>query len=155
MTAMRHGSTLFLKIVIYLMGAAVLGLLLVVIPLAIPQAGPYAPILIGMYIPALPFFFGLYQGLKLLSYIDANTAFSERSITALHTIKYCAAAISLMYLIGAPYIYHVADLDDAPGVVLIDLVLIGAPLVIAVFAAVLEQLLQNAIDIKSENDLTV
>lgn len=38
---------------------------------------------------------------------------------------------------------------------LIGMVIIGAPMVIAVFAAVLQRLLQEAIDIKSENDLIV
>ena len=38
---------------------------------------------------------------------------------------------------------------------LVGLVIIFASMVIAVFAAVLQRLLQEAIDIKSENDLTV
>ena len=49
----------------------------------------------------------------------------------------------------------IAQWDDAPGLALIDLVIIGASMVIAVFAAVLQRLLQEAIDIKTENDLTV
>ena len=54
-----------------------------------------------------------------------------------------------------PFVIYVADKDDAPGAVGIGLVIIFASLIIAVFAAVLQRLLQNAIDIKSENDLTV
>ena len=46
-------------------------------------------------------------------------------------------------------------MDDAPGVILIGLILIFASMVIAVFAAVLQKLLKEAIDIKSENDLIV
>jgi capsular polysaccharide biosynthesis protein len=46
-------------------------------------------------------------------------------------------------------------LDDAPGAIVIGLVIIFASIVIAVFAAVLEKLLRTAIDIKSENDLTI
>lgn len=49
----------------------------------------------------------------------------------------------------------VADADDAPGVVLIGMAITFAPIAIVVFAAVLQKLLKNAIDIKSENDLTV
>ena len=48
-----------------------------------------------------------------------------------------------------------AEVDDAPGLILVGMVLIFASMVIAVFAAVLQRLLQEAIDIKSENDLTV
>ncbi|MBU0905405.1 MAG: DUF2975 domain-containing protein, partial [Firmicutes bacterium] len=43
----------------------------------------------------------------------------------------------------------------APGLGLVGMVMIFAPLVIAVFAAVLQRLLQEAIEIKSENDLMV
>ncbi|MED4598856.1 DUF2975 domain-containing protein, partial [Bacillus subtilis] len=41
------------------------------------------------------------------------------------------------------------------GIIVIGLVIIFASMVIAVFAAVLQKLLKEAIDIKSENDLTV
>ncbi|EGW41794.1 hypothetical protein DOT_0212 [Desulfosporosinus sp. OT] len=54
-----------------------------------------------------------------------------------------------------PFFYLVGEKDDAPGLILLGLVITFAPTVIAVFAAVLEKLLKDAIDIKSENDLTV
>ena len=108
-----------------------------------------------MLIAAVPFFHGLYQALLLLRYIDSNTAFSELSVKAIQNIKYCAFTISVLYAAGMPYIIYVADKDDAPGAVLMGLVFIFAPLITSVFAAVLEKLLQNAIDIKKENDLTV
>jgi hypothetical protein len=40
-------------------------------------------------------------------------------------------------------------------VIAIGLVIVGASVAVAVFAAVLQRLLENAIAIKSENDLTV
>ena len=47
------------------------------------------------------------------------------------------------------------DMDDAPGIVMIGLIIIFACMVIAVFAAVLQKLLKNAIAIKQENDYTI
>jgi hypothetical protein len=154
---MNKGSTAFLKAVIYILGLAALGVLLVAVPIGISsdQTGYYRPILIGMYIPAIPFFIALYEALKLLSFIDNNTAFSQLSVKALHNIKYCGMAISVLYALGMPYIYYAADMDDAPGVLAIGLVIVFASIVIAVFAAVLQRLLHNAIEIKTENDLTV
>jgi hypothetical protein len=154
---MKQASTLFLKLVIYLLGIAVLAFCIFGLPAGIrsENVGNYRPILYGMYVPAIPFFIALYQTLKLLSNIDKNKAFSELSVKALMNIKYCAIAISIMYAAGMPYIFHVADQDDAPGVVAIALVIIFASISVAVFAAVLQKLLRNAIDIKSENDLTV
>jgi len=154
---MNKGSTIFLKGVVILIGLIVLASCIFVLPPAISsdQTGDYRPILLGMYIPAIPFFIALYQTLKLLSYIDKNKAFSQASVNALKKVKYCALIISGLYAAGMPYVYMVADQDDAPGVILIGLVIIGTSLVIATSAAVLQKLLQNVIDIKSENDLTV
>ena len=154
---MKRGSTIFLRTIVFLLGLGVLSLCLYVIPSIIRsgEAGIYRNILLGMYIPAIPFFVALYQTLKLLKLIDTNQAFSPLSVSALEVIKYCGISISLLYAAGMPYIYHIADQDDAPGVIAIGLVIIIASLVISVFAAVLERLLQNAIDIKNENDLTV
>jgi hypothetical protein len=148
---------MFLRLVIFLIGAAVLALCIFVLPIGIRSdtTGYYRPILIGMYVPAIPFFWALYEALKLLKYIDKNTAFSPLSVKALKNIKYCGIAIGALYMVGLPFIFRAAELDDAPGAILIGLVIIGASIVVAVFAAVLEQVLHNAIAIKAENDLTV
>jgi len=147
------GETLFLKVVVILIGIPVLGLCI----FGLPSLANYLhyPVLIGMYAAAIPFFFTLYQTLKLLSYIDQNKAFSELSVKALKNIKYCAVTISILYAGLIPLLIPIADADDAPGVVGFPIIIIFASIVIAVFAAVLQKLLKNAIDIKSENDLTV
>lgn len=154
---MKHGSTLFLKAAVGFMGLAVLAICsLLIIPVVIVnEAGYYTPILILMCISAVPFFFALYQALKLLGFIDKNEAFSKLSVGALKTIKYCTISIASLYSLSMPYIYYAADRDDAPGVIVIGLIIVFASLVIAGFAAVLHILLKNAIEIKSENDLTV
>ncbi len=113
------------------------------------------PIVIGLYVSVIPFFVALYQAFKLLSYIDKNQAFSELSVNALKNIKFCAMTISGLFVVILPFVYLVAELDDAPGLIIIGMVPIFASMVIAVFAAVLQRLLQEAIDIKSENELTV
>ena len=156
MGLMKRGSTLFLKVVIYLIGLAVLGLCAILGGVSISgNGGMFLPVVLVMLITAIPFFYALYQGLLLLGYIEKGTAFSELSVKAIQNIKNCAFTISVLYAAAMPYIIYVADKDDAPGAVMIGLVFIFAPLVTGVFAAVLEKLLRNAIDIQSENDLTV
>jgi hypothetical protein len=153
---MKRSSTVILRLVI--ISIALLALLIcgVMVPELIRgQVGGYAPILIGMYLSVIPFFIALYQALKLLGAIDKNEAFSIQSVVSLKKIKYSAAIISALYAIGLPYIYIVADRDDAPGVIVIALAIIGGSFTVAVFAGVAQKLFQNAIDIKSENDLTV
>ena len=154
---MKLGSTLFLKLVVSLIGLVVLGLCVFLLQATISsgEARDFLPVLLGMYIAAIPFFFALYQTWKLLVYIDKSEAFSDSSVRALKKIKYCAIAISAVYVASMPFIVHVADKDDAPGFTLLGFVVIFASIVIATFAAVLQKLLQDAIDIKSENALTV
>jgi hypothetical protein len=154
---MKRRSTMFLRGAVALIGLVVLALCVFALPAGIrsADAGMYRPLVIGMYISAIPFFAGIYQTLKLLGYIDQNKAFSPASVMALKKIKYYAMAISAFYAAGLPYIYIVAEKDDAPGVMMLGLVLAGASFVIATFAAVLQKLLREAIDMKSENELTV
>jgi hypothetical protein len=156
-TSIKSGSTLFLKSVIVLIGTIVLALCIFVLPNGIRATHwyGYRPILLGMYVPAIPFFIALYQGFKLLGYIDKSKAFSKASITSLQIIKYCGIAICIPYAIGLPYIFITAQKDDAPGVVLLGLIFTFAPIAVAIMAAVLQNVFSNAIEIKSENDLTV
>lgn len=160
---MERGTTLFLKIAVILIGIPVLALCIFVVPEIADFAAELYPdhtylkylVLIDLYATAIPFYFALYQAFKLLSYIDKNNAFSELSVRALMNIKYCAITISSLFVVGLPLFYLIAEKDDAPGIIVIGLVMIFASMVIAVFAAVLQKLLKEAIDIKSENDLTV
>jgi hypothetical protein len=160
---MKQVKTLFLKLAVIFIGIPVLALCIFLVPKIGNFAGELYPdiaymkslVLIDMYAAAIPFYFALYQAFKLLSYIDKSNAFSDLSVKALKTIKYCAITISILYVVGMPLFYLMAEMDDAPGIIVIGLVIIFASMVIAVFAAVLQRLLQEAIDIKSENDLIV
>lgn len=156
---MKRGSTMFLRGVVMLIGLVVLAICIFGLPrlIASEVAGDfdYGVIFLGMYVSAVPFFFALYQALKLLDYIDRNDAFTDEAVKALKNIKYAAFAIGALYTAGMPYIFYVGDRDDAPGVVALGFVIAGASFVIAVAAAVFQKLFQNAVDIKSENDLTV
>lgn len=156
-------ETFFLRLAVFLIGTPVLALCIFGLPWIVKDATESSTkmayvlygILIVMYVSAIPFLGGLFQAFRLLSYIDTNKAFSELSVKALKNIKKCATTISILYVASMPLFYIVGEVDDAPGVILIGMLFIFAPMVIAVFAAVLEKLLKNAIDIKSENDLTI
>ncbi|NGM85297.1 DUF2975 domain-containing protein [Paenibacillus sp. 7124] len=154
-------ETLFLKLAVFLIGLPILALCVWGLPAIAKEAVEtypaywLYPLLTVMYASAIPFFVALAQAFRLLSYIDKNNAFSERSVSALKIIKYCAITISILYAAGMPLVYLIAEEDDAPGLIVLGMVIVFASIVVAVFAAVLQKLLRNAIDIKSENDLTV
>ncbi|WP_226577518.1 DUF2975 domain-containing protein [Halobacillus litoralis] len=160
---MKRGTTIFLKLSVILIGIPILVMCIFVVPEIAKYASDLLPgipvintfVLLFMYLPALPFYFALYQAFKLLSHIDKNQAFSDLSVHSLKLIKFSAGIISICYVFFMPLLYMIAEAGDAPGFIAIGMVIIFAAMVIAVFAAVLQRLLQEAIRIKSENDLTV
>ena len=156
-------ETIFLKVVIVLMALPVLAICIFVVPPMSAFMGELLPqwpflqyfLMVALFATAIAYFIALYQSLKLLSYIDRNVAFSELSVKALKNIKYCALTIAGLYILCLPIILYTAEVDDAPGLGGLGMVITFGAIVIAVFAAVLQKLLENAIEIKSENDLTV
>jgi hypothetical protein len=114
------------------------------------------PFLAYAYTASIAFFVALFQAFTLLRYIGQDRVFSLDSVKALRTIKYCA--IVLVVMIGGALAYIgivVRGQDDIAGGVAIGLALSFVTIVVGTAAAVFERLLQNAVDIKSENDLTV
>lgn len=159
---MKKGSTLFLKLVLLLIALLVATALLWFPHLEGRNINADLfkiyftdPVLAYVYISSISFFAALYQAFKLLGLIEKNKAFSQLSVNALRNIKYCAIILSAFAIAGIPFLFTAAQSDDAPGLVLIGGIFIFACFVIATGAAVFQGLLQNAVDIKSENDLTV
>ncbi len=160
---MKRSSTIFLQIVIVLIGIGALALMLWEPHLEgrNAHATPFEiyfkdPFLAYAYTASIAFFVALYQAFKLLGYIGANQVFSQRSVKALRTIKYCALAL-IAFIVGAEAFFFVIQRgkEDIAGGVMIGLFMIFVSAVAATAAAVFERLLQSAVEIKSENDLTV
>jgi hypothetical protein len=152
---MKRGSTILLRVAVVAISLVVLLLCILSAPAVFDGEPGIGHLLPGAYLAAIPFFYALYQTLKLLGYIDKNQAFTLNTITALKKIKYCALIISGIYTLLLPFLFQAADKDDAPGLFALGLILVGAAFVIATSAGVLQKLVQNAVDLKSENDLTV
>lgn len=158
---MKKGSTLFLKFVICLIAIGALVWLI-----WFPQLEGRAtnldliriyldPLIIYTYIGSIPFFVALYQVFNLLGYVDKNQVFSQLAVKAVNIIKYCAITFGGFIVLGILYIRLSVVDDDPAGVTALGILTIFASVIIATAAAVFQRLLQNALDIKSENDLTV
>lgn len=160
---MAQGSTLFLRAAIAGMGLAVVGLCILILPAVYREwANEYPnvaylrfPVLAWLLATTVPFFIASFQGLKLLNLIDKNQAFSAAAVRTLSVIKYCALTLGGLYALILPLVHYMTQEEDAPGLMIIGLTFTGGPIVVGVFMALLQRLFQNAVDIKSENDLTV
>ncbi len=158
---MNRGSILFLKAVLVLIGIGALALLLWEPHIEGRNAHATLfeiyfkdPFLAYAYIASIPFFVALYQAFKVLGYAGQNKVFSPVAVRAVRTMKYCAMAIIGFVAVGEIFIM-LGNSDDRAGGVFMGILIASPSMVIATAMAVVERVLQNAVDIKSENDLTV
>ncbi len=113
------------------------------------------PFLAYAYTASMAFFLALQQAFKVLGYVRQNQTLSQATVNALRTIKYCAWAIICFVAGGVLFILIFGDKEDRPAGLFMSMLITFASIVIATVAAMFERILQNAVDIKSENDLTV
>lgn len=158
---MKQRTTTILKAAVIVIGLIILVLSVFMLPwlareIAL-QNPEYAylryPILLGIYATEIPFYYALYQALKLLQVIELGEAFSVISVRALSLIKNCSLMISGSYIAGL--FFTITQNANHPSIMLVALGIIFASFVIAVFAGLLQEILHNALVIKTENDLTV
>jgi hypothetical protein len=159
---MKRSSTIFLQIVIVLIGIGALALLLW--EPQIEGRNAHAtnfekyfkdPFLALVYLGSIPFFAALYQALKVLGYAGQNKIFSKEVVKSLRTIKYCALTIIGFVVVEEIFIFVNHGSDDPAGGVFMGVLITFGSIVVATAAAMFQRILQNAVDIKSENDLTV
>ncbi len=156
---MKQSSTIFLQGVIVLIGLVALAIM-IRFPLTEGRAenldlfSIYSdPFILYSYAASIPFFIALYKAFKLLGYIGQNKAFSLNSVRTLSSIKYCAIVLSIFIVMAGLYIriFHNKD-DDPAGFLAMCIVTTFVSLVVATAVAVFEKILQNGMDIKSENE---
>ena len=158
---MKRGSIIFLQVVLVFLGIGALALMLWEphIEGRNAQATLFQiyfkdPFLAYAYLASLPFFLALYQAFKVLGYVKHNKIFSQVTVSSLRTIKHCAIAIIGFVAVSVVFMVF-GDRDDRPPGIFMR-ILVGFPsIVVATAAAIFERILQNAVDIKSENDLAV
>lgn len=158
---MKKGSTLFLKVVILLVAIGVVAGLL-----WFPQTEGRAvdldlisiykdPFIIYIYVGSVPFFVGLHQAFKLLNFIEKNKAFSQGAVDTLRNIKFASLSLIGFIALAEVYIRFFANGDDPAGPTMLGILASFALAATATAAAIFQKLLQKAVDMKSENDLTV
>lgn len=159
---MKRSSTILLQVVIVLIGVTTLAFMLWEPQIEGRNASATLyevyfrdPFLACAYIASIPFFIAIYQAVKVLGFVRQNKTFSRATVKAVRTIKYCARSLVGFVVAAEAYLFIVRPGDDIAGGVFMGLLLIFVFGVSAIVSAMFEKTLQNAVDIKSENDLTV
>ncbi len=157
---MKRSATIFLQMVIVLIGIGALAVMLWEPQVEgrnvrATQFEVYFkdPLLAYAYVASIPFFVALYQAFKLLGYARQNQIFSPAAVNSLRTIKYCAIALIGFVVVGEIFILLGGAME--PPAIVMGIVAVFGSIVIATAAATFERILQSAVEIKSENDLTV
>jgi hypothetical protein len=154
----KRGSTTFLKVIIILVGIAVLTLCIYWMPVLTIKdvkahpGGDYSlyPLLVCAYGICITFSFTLYQVYKLLTYIERNNAFSELSLKSLKVIKKCAftAIFFIVLMIISLKVISKITGDDAAGPISLSLMGILATSIITAIVDVLQKPLKDFLDEK-------
>lgn len=117
---MKRILILFLQIIIVLIGIMVFAFL-IWFPLAEGRAVNldlfsiyFDPFILYIYITSIAFFIGMYKAFKLLEYVRQNKIFSQNSIAALKSIKYCAITLSILIVLAGIYIKLFHNKEDDP-----------------------------------------
>jgi hypothetical protein len=157
----KRSSTAFLQSVIVLLGIGALALLLWEPHLEGRNARATVfevyfkdPFLAYVYLASIPFFVALYQAFRVLGYAGQNQVFSPAAVKALRTIKLCAIAL-VGFVVGAEMFILMQDGEDRAGGVVMGVFIAFGSIIMATAAATFERILQSAVDLKSENELTV
>ncbi|SFA86124.1 MULTISPECIES: DUF2975 domain-containing protein [unclassified Bacillus (in: firmicutes)] len=157
----KPGSTTFLKVIIFLIGIAVLAVCIFLLPEAarrdaIERPGDYSlyPLLVCAYGICITFSVALYQVFKLLTYIEKNNAFSELSLQSLKVIKKCAFTVIFFILLAIVYLRVHAQFtgDDAAGPISLGLMGVLATSVVVAFVTVLQKPIMNFLDSQPKNN---
>lgn len=159
---MKRISIIFLQTVVLLIGIVAL-VVMIQLPLTEGRAknldlfNIYAdPFILFVYASSTAFFVALYNAFKLLGCIGQNKIFSTKSTGTLKRIKFCAIILSGLIVTAGLYIRISHKNEDDPGGFLaICIVTTFVCIVVATVSGIFEKILQNAIDMKSENELTI
>ncbi len=100
------------------------------------------PFLAYAYLASSPFFVALYHAFKVLEYIGHDKAFSQATVKALRTIRFCAFAIIGFVAIGELFIL-LGNSDDHAGGVFMGILITFGSVVIITAAAVFERILRS------------
>jgi hypothetical protein len=144
---MKKNSTIFLQIVIMLVGIVALTFMLWEphiegrnVDATLFEIYFKDPFLACAYIVSIAFFAALYQAFKVLGYVRQNKTFSQATARSLRTIKYCMITLVASLVAAEAYLFvAVRGKDDIAGGVAMGLFMIFVFVVIAIAAAVFER----------------
>ena len=111
------------------------------------------PAKIGMFIIAFICYFALYHFLKICTHIENENSFCFENVVNMKIIGSSALVVALLTVLGDVYLLITGWLH--PGIIIASFFFIFIVLSFTVISYALSYLIDNAVKIKEENDLTI
>ena len=92
--------------------------------LPIPQA-----VIVFLYVTMLPFYRAIYHTLQGLEQLKQGQGCDQQLLC----VKQSATVVAMLYVLALPGAYYIAELNDAPGVIVLSLIVLG--ITVSVIAA--------------------
>lgn len=92
--------------------------------LPVPQA-----MIIFLYVTMLPFYRAIYYTIQGLEQLKQGQGCDEQLVR----VKQSATVVAILYVLALPGAYYIAEVNDAPGVIVLSLIVLG--ITVSVIAA--------------------
>lgn len=113
----------------------------------------YWPCLIFMWIGCIPIYLGFYQGWKIFDNIGKDKSFSEENVVCLYNIVKLSIMEIILFSMSIVILLFL-NVNNIAMYIVIFLVLFVS-IFVGTSSAILSHLINKAIELKRENDLTI
>lgn len=151
---MKKHSIIILKIIILLIALfmlifSVIGIVSLINDPINPIYGHILyPIVIGVYVSTIIIYLVFYQTFMLLDLIKEKLTFSMKTKTHLEKIKISGLVFSVLYFFLLPFVYMLANADDAPGIIFVGMIPIIGGFIVYLFADIIIKLIDEGMSLK-------
>lgn len=161
---MKLNLTTISKTAVYFIGLSIFTICAILLPelareeaVGKPDHPSALPFLIAAWVLSIPIFIALHQALKLIMFIDQNKVFSDQTVKTIQNIKISSIVFILMVILADSIIITIGRNtgEDIPPFITLGFIIVFVTSVITTFTAVLQRLLEDAIVLKTENELTI
>lgn len=152
---MQKMNATILNFAIVLIGTIVLLLCLFVLPSVAQETARIHPevsylkypILLGMYATAVPFFYALYETMKIIQVTRRKSIFSSYIVQGLNYIKYSAFVILGLYVLGISILFFANALP--PIIAVMGIVIIIVTIMVATGSTFIKNVLMNQLKLSN------
>lgn len=153
---MKKYATMMLRIIlilitIFIVTLSVIGMIsLIKEPINALYSYILYPIVIFLYLSSVFIYLSFYQTNKFLKLLDNHKVISVDSISIMSKIKVYGLIFAIIYFIALPFFYLLADLDDAPGIIFIGLMMFIGGVIVSLFAEIITKLINEGLKTNNE-----